>query len=62
MNTKNIETFIAVSKYNSFNAAAEALFISPPALQQQLNRLEEEIGFRLFGRGPSGIRLTPCRT
>ena len=60
MNTKNIETFIAVSKYNSFNAAAEALFISPPALQQQLNRLEEEIGFRLFGRGPSGIRLTPA--
>ena len=45
MNTKNFETFIAVSKYNSFNAAAEALFISPPALQQQLNRLEEEIGF-----------------
>ena len=60
MNTKNIETFIAVSKYNSFNAAAEALFISPPALQQQLNRLEEEIGFKLFGRSPSGIRLTPA--
>lgn len=58
MNTKNLDTFIAVSKYASINAAAEALFISPPALQQQLNRLENEIGFRLLDRHPGGIRLT----
>lgn len=60
MNTKNLDTFIAVSKYASINAAAEALFISPPALQQQLNRLESEIGFRLLDRTPGGIRLTPA--
>lgn len=60
MNTKNLETFIALSQYNSFNAAAEALFLSPPALQQQINRLETEIGFRLFERSVSGIRLTPA--
>jgi len=60
MNTKNLETFIALSQYNSFNAAAEALFLSPPALQQQVNRLETEIGFRLFERSVSGIRLTPA--
>ncbi len=59
MNTKNLDTFIAVSKYASINAAAEALFISPPALQQQLNRRENEIGFRLLDRNPGGIRLTP---
>ena len=60
MNTKNLDTFIAVSKYSSMNAAAEALFISPPALQQQVKRLEGEIGFRLFDRDPGGIRLTPA--
>ena len=60
MNTKNLETFIAVSKYSSFNAASDALFISAPALQQQLKRLEGEIGFRLFDRDSSGIRLTPA--
>ncbi len=60
MNTKNLDTFIAVSKYSSINAAAEGLFISPPALQQQLNRLEKEIGFKLFERTPGGIRLTPA--
>jgi hypothetical protein len=58
MNSKNVDTFLAVSEFSSISAAAEALFISPPALQQQLNRLEGEIGFRLFERGPGGIRLT----
>ena len=38
MNTRNVDTFIAVSKYTSISAAAEALFITGPALQQQLNR------------------------
>ena len=60
MNTKNLETFIAVSKYSSINAAAEALFISAPTLQQQLKRLEKEIGFSLFERNPGGVRLTPA--
>ena len=60
MNSKNLDTFIAVSKYSSINAAAEALFISPPALQQQIKRLEGEIGFRLLDRTPGGIRLTPA--
>ena len=58
MNTRHIDTFITVAGYASINAAAEALFLSPPALQQQLNRLEDEIGFRLFDRSPGGIHLT----
>ena len=60
MNTKNLDTFITLTKYNSINAAADALFISSPALQQQINRLESEIGFKLFERGAAGIRLTPA--
>ena len=60
MNTRNLDTFIAVSEHNSFNAAAEALFLSPPALQQQVSRLEADIGFKLFERSVSGIRLTPA--
>ena len=60
MNTKNLDTFITTSKFGSINAAANALFISPPALQQQINRLETEIGFRLFERKASGIHLTPA--
>ena len=60
MNTRNLDTFIAISEHNSFNAAAEALFLSPPALQQQISRLEAEVGFKLFERSVSGIRLTPA--
>ena len=60
MNTKNLDTFITTSKFSSINAAANALFISPPALQQQINRLETEIGFRLFERKASGIQKSGC--
>ena len=60
MNTRNLDTFIAISEHNSFNAAAEALFLSPPALQQQISRLEAEVGFKLFERSVSGSRLTPA--
>ena len=60
MNTRNLDTFIAVSEHNSFNAAAEALFLSPPALQQQDSRLEADIGYKRCDRRVSGIRLTPA--
>ena len=49
MNTKNLDTFITVTKYNSINAAADALFISSPALQQHINRLETDVGFKPDG-------------
>ena len=39
--------------------AAEALFISPPAVIQQINLLEGECGVRLFERSNHGVRLTP---
>ena len=58
MNFKHLEAFINVAEYGSFSSAADRMFVSSPALQQQINRLESEIGFRLFDRGPGGVQLT----
>ena len=58
MNEKWISSFITVAETGSINAAARKLFISPQALTQQLNLMEEELGLTLFSRGRGGMRLT----
>ena len=42
METKNLETFIAVAKTGSFTKTAEQNFISSTAIMKQINRLENE--------------------
>ena len=42
----------------NFSKAAEKLFITQPALSQQLQRLEQEIGFPLFARSSKSVSLT----
>lgn len=42
----------------SFSQAAEALFLSQPAVTYQVARLEEELGFPLFDRRSRKIALT----
>jgi DNA-binding transcriptional LysR family regulator len=43
---------------NSFSRAAEKLFISQPALSQQIQRLERKVGARLLDRSVRPFRLT----
>lgn len=43
----------------NFSRAAENLFITQPALSQQLRKLEAEIGFPLFSRNTKQVKLTP---
>ena len=40
------ETLLAVSKTGSLTAAAKLLFITQPAVSQQLNAWEKELGFK----------------
>ncbi|MBQ3076394.1 MAG: LysR family transcriptional regulator [Clostridia bacterium] len=49
---------IEVAQSGSMSRAAEALFMSQPALSLQIRRLEEEVGCRLFERSSQGVRLT----
>mgnify|MGYP000727325925 CR=1 FL=1 len=53
-----LETFIVVADMGSFNKAAEALYITPPAVTKQINLLEKDLGLKLFNRTHRGLALT----
>ena len=53
-----LETFIVVADLGSFNKAAEALYITPPAVTKQINLLEKDLGLQLFVRTHRGLVLT----
>ena len=60
MYIQQLATFIQVAEAGSFGKAAEILFISTPAIVQQINLLEERCGFPLFNRSNRGVSLTPA--
>lgn len=59
MNERQLHSFIVAADTKSFSKAAATSFISTPALVQQINLLEANIGFKLFIRTNQGISLTP---
>jgi LysR family transcriptional regulator, hydrogen peroxide-inducible genes activator len=50
MTLTQLEYLIAVDTYRHFNTAAEACFITQPTLSMQLQKLEEELGVKIFDR------------
>lgn len=59
MEIKQLQYFLTTVQVGSISKAADVLFISQPALSRTIGRLETELGFSLFERGHTGIRLTP---
>jgi DNA-binding transcriptional LysR family regulator len=53
-----ITAFVETARRQSVSRAADALFISQPALTARLKGLEADLGAQLFVRGPRGMRLT----
>src|SRR6186997_552653 len=53
-----ITAFVETARRQSVSRAAEALFISQPALTARLKGLEKDLGAQLFVRTPRGMRLT----
>lgn len=53
-----IERFIKVVEYRSISKAAQALFITQPALSLSLSRLEKELGAKLLNRSNKRLDLT----
>lgn len=60
MADRRLQVFHAVAKHLSFTRAADALFMTQPAVTFQIKQLEEQYGTRLFERRHGGILLTPA--
>lgn len=60
MTQQGIEVFLAVARLGSVSAAAQALYITQPAVSRHLRALEEDLGCPLFlrGRGKRQVELT----
>lgn len=60
MADRRLQVFHAVAKHLSFTRAADALFMTQPAVTFQIKQLEEQYGTRLFERRHGSIALTPA--
>lgn len=58
MDLRNLGYFVRVVEHDTFTAAAQAAFVSQPALSHGIDRLETELGVELFERIGRRVRLT----
>lgn len=58
--THQLTVFRTVALHLSYTRAAEILYLSQPAVSQQIKTLEQVLGLRLFARRGRGIVLTPA--
>ena len=58
MELHQLRYVIRVAEESNFTRAAERLGVAQPSLSQQIRKLERELGFAVFERGPSGARVT----
>lgn len=57
---RQLETFAAVSRLNSFTKAADALHLTQPAVSIQIKQIADSIGQPLFEQTGRDIALTPA--
>lgn len=58
MNIENIEAFVYINHYGSFNKAADVLYISQPTVTARIQSLERELDCKVFDRLGKQINLT----
>src|SRR4051794_33835557 len=55
---RRLRAFVTVAEVLHFRRAATRLSGSPPVLTQQINRLEADLGYRVFDRTTRQVKLT----
>lgn len=59
MDLRRIRHFVVLAETLNFRRAAERLHMAQPPLTVSIQKLEAELGTRLFERGAQGVTLTP---
>src|SRR6202795_1344812 len=59
MEMHQLRYVVAVAHAGNFSRAAEQCHVSQPSLSQQIQKLKEELGERLFDRMKREVKLTP---
>lgn len=60
MDLNRLKALREVARCGTMAAAAEALFLTPSAVSQQISQLEDEVDVALTERRGRGVRLTPA--
>ena len=60
MEMNQLRYVVAVARTGNFSRAAEQCRVSQPSLSQQIQKLEDELGERLFDRMKRQTKLTPA--
>ncbi len=58
MTITQLNYVLAVAEYMNFTLAAEKCFVTQPTLSMQIQKLEEELGIKIFDRNKKPIQLT----
>lgn len=58
-NLYQLQTFVTVIAEGSMTAAADKLYLTQPAVSQQIRNLEEDLGVEILVRGVRQIKATP---
>lgn len=58
MNIRDLQYLVAIADTKHFGKAAEATFVSQPALSMQIKKLENHLGVQLFERNNKNVYLT----
>ncbi len=58
LNLSQLQTFVTVVAQGSMTAAADKLYLTQPAVSQQMKNLEDELGVELIVRGSKQIKMT----
>lgn len=58
MNFKELQSFVAISKYKNFSKAAKALYLTQPTISHHIQTLEEELNTTILVRTSKQVSLT----